>query len=221
MPSDSPMVRDADPLAAIDEWRARGEDRLDPVRLHFIEALARRAGGHDGEARRILDQRVGALLATYAADLAARQGIEAGAATSSGLSEPSPLTRLLEDLAPRSSCANSRLSPTLLSEPKALDYFRTTWSRLSAERRFTQSSAKVPKNAGPLNSHHLVHRSLMLMRDLSPGYFERFMAHVDGLLGLDQFAAVNAPPVAAPATDATPRKAARAKGKKPRARPSP
>lgn len=71
-------------------------------------------------------------------------------------------------------------------ELKALQYFRSTWSRLSTEQRLAQSAAKLPENAGPLNSQHLVHQSLVLMRELSPGYLERFIAHVDTLLWLDQ-----------------------------------
>ncbi|MEK8031757.1 DUF2894 domain-containing protein [Ideonella sp. DXS29W] len=71
-------------------------------------------------------------------------------------------------------------------ELKALQYFRSTWSRLSTEQRLAQSAAKLPENAGPLNSQHLVHQSLVLMRELSPGYLERFIAHVDALLWLDQ-----------------------------------
>jgi hypothetical protein len=71
-------------------------------------------------------------------------------------------------------------------ELKAVTYYRSTWSKLSAERRLTQSLAKVPDNAGPLNSHHLVHRALILMRDLSPEYLNRFMSYVDALLWIDQ-----------------------------------
>ena len=56
--------------ATLDAWRERGADRLDPIRFHFIEALDRRAAGHSGEARRILDDRsVQALLEAYAEDL--------------------------------------------------------------------------------------------------------------------------------------------------------
>ncbi|MGD7298559.1 DUF2894 domain-containing protein, partial [Ralstonia pseudosolanacearum] len=32
--------------AMLDAWRARGADRLDPVRFHVIAALDRRAAGH-------------------------------------------------------------------------------------------------------------------------------------------------------------------------------
>ncbi|OAI76046.1 hypothetical protein RSP799_22005, partial [Ralstonia solanacearum] len=52
--------------AMLDAWRARGADRLDPVRFHVIEALDRRAAGHNGEARRILDARLSGLLEDYA-----------------------------------------------------------------------------------------------------------------------------------------------------------
>jgi hypothetical protein len=70
--------------------------------------------------------------------------------------------------------------------PEALAYFRATWARLSVEQRLRQSLAKVPANAGPLNSLHLVHRSLTLMRDTSPAYLDRFMAYADALFWVDQ-----------------------------------
>ena len=80
----------------------------------------------------------------------------------------------------------NRTAPPPDAMADTLGYLRTTWSRLSADRRLTQSLAKVPENAGPLNSQHLVHRSLTLMRELSPEYLHHFMAHVDALLWLDQ-----------------------------------
>lgn len=71
-------------------------------------------------------------------------------------------------------------------DPQTLDFFRRTWSRLSADQRLAQSRATLPGNAGPLNSQHLVHRALTSMRELSPAYFERFMTHVDALLWLER-----------------------------------
>ncbi|WP_437176681.1 DUF2894 domain-containing protein [Burkholderia glumae] len=44
-----------------------GADRLAPVRFAALVALARRAGAHAGTARRVLDARLAALLADYAA----------------------------------------------------------------------------------------------------------------------------------------------------------
>jgi hypothetical protein len=49
-----------------------------------------------------------------------------------------------------------------------------------------QSLARVPGNAGPLNSSSLVHRSLSLMRELSPGYLQQFLSYVDALSWMEQ-----------------------------------
>ena len=84
-------------------------------------------------------------------------------------------------------------SPSSAPELKSLKYFKRTLSKLSADQRLAQSLAKLPGNAGPLNSHHLVHRSLMLMRDLSPDYLQRFIGHVDALLWLDQVSSGHPP----------------------------
>ena len=76
--------------------------------------------------------------------------------------------------------------PDVPGELKTLSHFRSTWSRLSADRRLTQSLAKMPDNAGPLNSQHLVHRALLLMRELSPEYLNHFMAYVDAMSWVEQ-----------------------------------
>jgi hypothetical protein len=67
-----------------------------------------------------------------------------------------------------------------------LDYLRTVWSKVSAERQLRESLEQVPKNAGPLNSSSLVHRSLSLMRELSPGYLQQFLSYVDALSWMEQ-----------------------------------
>jgi hypothetical protein len=74
------------------------------------------------------------------------------------------------------------------SELKALDDVRNTWARLDAEQRLEQALAQVPTNAGPLNSYHLVLRTLTLMRDVSPEYLQRFMGYVDALMWLERAA---------------------------------
>ena len=53
--------------ATIDALRARGADRLDPVRFRFIEALARRSAAERGDARRVLDGRLATVLDEYTA----------------------------------------------------------------------------------------------------------------------------------------------------------
>jgi len=56
-----------DPRVTIDALRARGADRLDPVRFRFIEALARRSATERGDARRALDGRLARVLDEYTA----------------------------------------------------------------------------------------------------------------------------------------------------------
>lgn len=175
-----------DAAATIDAWRARGDHRFDPVRFRFVEALAGRAANHRGEARRILDDKVSALLAVYGEDLEKARDAGENATKQDEKSRPQrgALGALVDHIARHASSIDD--APAAKDELKTLTHFRSTWSRLSAERRLTQSLATVPLNAGPLNSHHLVHRSLRLMRDLSPEYLNRFVSYVDALLGLEQ-----------------------------------
>ncbi|CAJ3624273.1 chemotaxis motB protein [Burkholderia pseudomallei] len=92
----------------------------------------------------------------------------------------------------RAAPASPTASPTasgrvaLRAEPELLDYFRETWSKLSADSQLRASLEQVPKNAGPLNSSSLVHRSLSLMRELSPEYLRQFLSYVDALSWLQQ-----------------------------------
>ena len=72
------------------------------------------------------------------------------------------------------------------SEMASVRRFRQAWSRNVAEDQVDQAVVRGPVNAGPLNSHMLVLRSLALMRKLSPDYLRRFLSHVDTLLWLDQ-----------------------------------
>jgi hypothetical protein len=80
----------------------------------------------------------------------------------------------------------TRPSTDAAAAAPTLQFFKRTWSRLSADQRLAQSRATLPGNAGPLNSHHLVHRSLTLMRELSPEYLERFVGYIDALQWLEQ-----------------------------------
>ncbi|KGV53782.1 DUF2894 domain-containing protein [Burkholderia pseudomallei] len=221
----------------LDAWRERGADRLDPVRFRFIDALRRRAAAHGGDARRLLDARLAALIDAYAADLRRAESngdacecagapapAPAPASSSSSSTSPAPtptapsttttspaasspdepargpLAALLDYIgsrerptasapdetraAPASSTASGRVA--LRAEPALLDYFRETWSKLSADSQLRASLEQVPKNAGPLNSSSLVHRSLSLMRELSPEYLRQFLSYVDALSWLQQ-----------------------------------
>jgi hypothetical protein len=164
--------------------RECGGPGFDPVRLRFIEALLQGAGRHQGLARQLLHDKARRLLAVDEA--AAGKGPEAAAGAADPTPGPGPLAALLGQLA-------RHADATAPGELRAAREFRATWARLSANQRLTQSQAQVPENAGPLNSQHLVHRALTLMRDLSPEYLNRFIAQVDALLWLEQ-AIESAPP---------------------------
>jgi Protein of unknown function (DUF2894) len=180
--------------ATLDAWRERGADRLNPVRFRFIEALERRAAGHNGEARRILDDRLSVLVEAYAQDLERTASCDTAAgptvvASSLG-NVPSArgalaeLTAYIANHARTADDSTSRLHS--YPELELLDYFREIWSKLSAESQLRQSLEQVPGNAGPLNSSSLVHRSLSLMRELSPGYLQQFLSYVDALSWMEQ-----------------------------------
>ena len=180
-------------VPAIEALRERGAQQADLVRFRFIESLAERAAQHEGAARRVLDERLAQLLSAHERklDQAAQPQDKARPPASTEPLPRSALADLVADLggrsaqlAPVSTAKTASIDSTV--ELETLPFFRRTWSRLSADQRLAQSLAALPENAGPLNSHHLVHRSLTLMRELSPGYFDRFVAHVDALLSLQQ-----------------------------------
>lgn len=78
-------------------------------------------------------------------------------------------------------------------ELKSVRQFRNTWSKLSVDKQVARALDQAPKNAGPINSHMLVLRSLTAMRDISPDYLNRFTSYVDTLLCLDAFEAQSKP----------------------------
>lgn len=187
--------------ATLDAWRERGAERLNPVRFHFIDALERRVAGHSGEARRILDDRVSGLLEAYARDLeraaSATDDARAHAGSTASADEPvqGTLAGLIDYIARHHDASAANDSPAAVSYPEltALDYFREIWSKVRTEKQLRQSLEQVPGNAGPLNSSSLVHRSLSLMRELSPGYLKQFLSYVDALSWMEQMNGSGAP----------------------------
>ena len=198
----------------LDAWREQGADRLDPVRFHLMDALARRAAGHDGDTRRLLDARLATLLAGYA-DIVER-GAPNAADASMPPGEPAPREPAPGEPAPGEPApgepapgepapdepapdepARGALAALVAQlardaqadragiDPAMIEFFRETWSKVRTEKQYRQALDQVPRNAGPLNSSSLVHRSLSLMRDLSPGYLQQFLSYVDALSWLE------------------------------------
>ena len=195
--------------AAIAVLRARGAQRVDPIGLHFIESLARRAAAQQGAVRSVLHGKLAVALAACGERLS-RAAADADADTDTRIASgrqsiphatPSPLAdlvlhiqqqgrhRAVQNVPVRAAEAGEAgVHPGVIGtrgELPALQFFRATWARLRMRRQLTQSLAKVPENAGPLHSDRLVLRALQTMQDLSPAYLSRYMAYVDALFWLD------------------------------------
>lgn len=183
--------------AQLDALRASGAAARDPVRFAYLEALIRRVAGQPAAIRQALSARISAA----ASELAGSQP-----AATSGVAEPdtaSPLTELLAYISGHAHEPAAMLQPTSENatvsrkirpkskkspagpELKSVAIFRNEWSKLSTEQQLTQTLAQAPENAGPMNSQHLVLRSLERMRDIAPDYLQGFMSYIDTLIWLD------------------------------------
>ena len=182
------------------------ELELGTLRQWHIDALARRAALHQGAVRQVLEEKLQRLRTAQVAQQTPGQAPAPAHAhahahapaqeRANTLTAPRPLADLLAHIArqTQSSGPTKVSTSTLLGaggmaapmELKAIRNYRGTWSRLRAERRLHQALALVPHNAGPLNTQRLLHQALRVMQQASPGYLLHFMAHVEGLLALDQ-----------------------------------
>lgn len=209
--SDGPDLPPADAAAAA--------DAAHPVRLAIADALARRAEQLHGEARQHALQRAAAMRARPGHDVAPmspvhpplpRNGLEAlsGLIDRLGRSAPVhtgplnvPATGTAAGPAPAAQApAVVPLSRTANPSPlKAVSAFQGTWSRLRVAQRLRQALAQVPASAGPLNSSHIINRTLQALQELSPAYLDAFMSHVDTLHALEQLVVSDMPEAPAPA----------------------
>lgn len=195
-----------DLAASLDALRQAGAAERDPVRLAYIEALSRRATAQPAAIRQKLHARLAVLTDELTSRIAACQG----SATTRAPETPTPhLADLLAHIGqhihdlpsasqplPGLATANRKNRPKSNKAPigatapgpelKAISMFRDAWSKLSTEQQLTQTLAQAPENAGPMNSQHLVLRSLQLMRDMAPDYLQGFMSHIDTLIWLEQ-----------------------------------
>ncbi|ANN76445.1 DUF2894 domain-containing protein [Bordetella flabilis] len=227
--SSEPSSEALETLAA---WRARGADRRDPVRFHFIEALARRAAAQRGEARRVLDNKLAQLLRAYEHDAAGgacgagdAQGLGQAENVAGGDPQPGTLAGLLADLARHHAMARGAggaedATPDAALPPRPsypevplLDEVRAVWARVSANGQLRQSLEQVPQNAGPLNSSHLVHRALSVMHELSPAYLHQFLAYADALSWMERLNAGATAPAREAQRPAPAKKSARGKAR--------
>ncbi|WP_267225505.1 DUF2894 domain-containing protein [Dyella silvae] len=183
---------------ALDAWREQQADRLDPIRFHLMEALERRVARHEGEARRLLDGKLSVLVEAYAGDLA-RAAPRGGDVEAPDAATNTTLVGLVDLIASHASARvgvsvpdHVTAQPAVPATLEALGEFRKIWSRLRTESQLRQSMEPAPTNAGPLNSSALVHRSIALMRELSPGYLQHFLSYVDDLSSLEPLGGISA-----------------------------
>lgn len=175
----------------LDAWREQHADRLNPVRFHRIDALEQHAANHVGAARRVLDDRLARLVEAYANE------IEHSIGSTHTVDNTTPcdqgargaLGKLVDEIEARTAARGDHATDENAAAPStlpALDAFRGIWTRLRSRSQLRESLAQVPSDAGPLNSASLVHRSLTLMRELSPGYLQNFLSYVDALSWMEQ-----------------------------------
>ena len=169
------------PLPDLDALRASGAARVDAVGWHYIETLAKRTREQSGPAQMKLVAKLQEALVRLETRLS-----EATVPVAKQDAIPSPLATLLHDMDSKSALQGSNKSTGLGLESPRIQAFKKQLSQISVQKQVTQAIAQAPQNAGPINSHMLVLRSLGLMRDISPDYLNRFMAHVDTLLCLDE-----------------------------------
>ena len=168
-------------LPDLDALRAAGAARVDAVGWHYIETLAKRTREQSGPAQLKLVAKLQEALVRLETRMS-----EATVPVAKQDAIPSPLATLLRDMDSKSALQGSNKSTGLGLESPRIQAFKKQLSQISVQKQVTHAIAQAPQNAGPINSHMLVLRSLGLMRDISPDYLNRFMAHVDTLLCLDE-----------------------------------
>jgi len=193
------MAEETRQPAALDALRASDAAERNPVRVAYLEALARRAAAQPEAIR----QRLNAKLDAAVRELAACP--DNAPTEASNTAPSSPLADLLAYIAQHThgqpeathaanpvSQRNPSAAPAIgtrqTPELKSVARFHETWSRLSAEQQLTQTLAQAPENAGPMNSQHLVLRSLQTLRTIAPDYLQSFMSYIDTLICLESAA---------------------------------
>ena len=170
-----------DLLAAL---QAAGAAQHAPVRWHRILALTERSRPTSGLAQTLLNEKLRLALHDLQTHMQAKPPTtEPTPGPSPG---PSPLSSLLHDIAQKRQSSGPHTSSHWRSHSPRIEQFKQQLGKIRVQKQVAKAIAQAPQNAGPINSHMLVLRSLGLMRELSPDYLNRFMGYVDTLLSLEQ-----------------------------------
>ena len=160
----------------IETLRTNGTAERHPVRFAYLEALTRRAAAQPESVRALLEAKIQEAIR----ELTVPPTDSAAATPDDNASNP--LTELLAHITQH---ANEQPEAPQL---RSIARFQDTWARLSTEQQLTQTLAQAPENAGPMNSQHLVLRSLQRMHDIAPDYLQSFMSYIDTLIWLESAA---------------------------------
>lgn len=178
--------------ARLASLRSEGAARLDPVRFHFLEALARRVPGQPDPVRRVLEGKLQVGLAEYSrrwaqADKTPAPPVRRPGARTVARKPATPLAQLNEYIrAVAAAAPGAEGERPEENELASVRRFRRAWSSSRTHDQVEQAATRKPANAGPLNSHVLVLQSLALMQELSPDYLRRFLVQVESLQWLQE-----------------------------------
>ncbi|MBT9610456.1 DUF2894 domain-containing protein [Aquabacterium sp.] len=175
-------MNDSDFSAALAALQQAGAAQRDPIGFQHMVLMAQRLQTQPGAVQRLLAGRLREALARAEA-LAETRATEAAPASSPSPVKPGPLAQLHRHLQAISQPAQAKAPRP---ELKSLDRFRGTWAKVAADAQVDKALARAPENAGPLNSHLLVLRSLAALRELSPEHLHGVLAQLDALLWLEQ-----------------------------------
>lgn len=179
-------------LAALAHWRGTPLPAQDPVRWHYLEVLAQRLSSAPAALQGRLAQGLQQALDTLNLQSTAPNAPFAPQSyPNAGLQALTQLNQHLHQLAgttppPRRTSTGTPAPASTRPRMRSLQGFQATWARVHADQQLHQALDRAPDQAGPLNSHKLMLRSLALLRDLSPDYTRRLMAQWDDLLWLEQ-----------------------------------
>jgi len=176
--------------ARLDALREAGAT-VDPVRRHYLQVLAQRTATAPEAVRPVLTARLDTALKDLEANPRATTAPSARVPATRSAAALAELNRYLRDLHQRAARPAPDAAPPAGDESThrelaSVTRFRETWSRIAAEDQVAAAVERGPANAGPLNSHMLVLRTLARLRDLSPDYLRRFLSQVETLQWLEQ-----------------------------------
>jgi hypothetical protein len=146
--------------------------RIDPVRLHYLDVLSQRIATAPDAVQRVLENKLDIALTALESRLRQRQPAAREAGMQKSAAPLAALNRYIEGLR---QAGDGPLQGLGLDKPSGHGFandadarkelpsvrrFREAWSRIAAEDRVTEAVERGPTNAGPLNSHMLVLRTL-------------------------------------------------------------